>query len=122
MDGRIADQKAGFGASPWRLCVREHFNLIAARFQNLRLALLPIDAYRPEWFMGPLHMNPEEAVEANRILDVGTAMAIHFGTFSLAADGELEPTARLCEVLDLDQKPPSFWMLNHGEAAMCLRS
>lgn len=93
----------------------EHFSLIATRFQHLRLALLPIGAYQPEWFMGSIHMNPEEAVKVHRILGAGTAIAIHFGTFSLADDAESEPTDRLHEVLALTHAPNPFWVLNNGE-------
>jgi L-ascorbate metabolism protein UlaG (beta-lactamase superfamily) len=93
----------------------EHFAAISERFTNLRLALLPIGAYQPEWFMGSIHMNPEEAVKAHNILGAGSSMGIHFGTFSLADDAEAEATDRLYEVLDLVREPNSFWILNHGE-------
>ena len=93
----------------------KHFAAVAKRFQDLRLALLPIGAYQPEWFMGCIHMNPEEAVKAQTILGAATAVGIHFGTFSLADDGETEPTDRLRQVLESAPEPNSFWILNHGE-------
>jgi L-ascorbate metabolism protein UlaG (beta-lactamase superfamily) len=92
-----------------------HFAAIARRFKDLRLALLPIGAYQPEWFMGPIHMNPEQAVKAHSILGASTAVGIHFGTFSLADDGETEATDRLSQVLRSVPEPKSFWILNHGE-------
>lgn len=93
----------------------KHFAAVARRFQNLRLALLPIGAYQPQWFMGSLHMNPDQAIKAQTILGGGIAVAIHFGTFSLADDGETEATDRLDQLLDLAGEPSSFWILNHGE-------
>ncbi len=93
----------------------EHFRAISKRFPKLRLALLPIGAYQPEWFMGSIHMNPEEAVKAHNILGAGSSMGIHFGTFSLADDAETEATERLYDVLDLIREPNSFWILNNGE-------
>lgn len=93
----------------------KHFAAIARRFQNLRLALLPIGAYQPEWFMGPIHMNPEQAVEAHAILGASTAAAIHFGTFSLADDGETEATDRLHQVLLFAGNGNPFWILSNGE-------
>jgi L-ascorbate metabolism protein UlaG (beta-lactamase superfamily) len=93
----------------------EHFAAIAARFQRLRLSILPIGAFKPEWFMGPVHMTPEQAVEAQRILESPIAVAMHFGTFALADDGEFEPTDRLRACLTPSEQEGTFWVLNEGE-------
>lgn len=93
----------------------KHFASIAKRFPDLRLALLPIGAYQPEWFMRSMHMNPEEAIEAHAILGAHTAVGIHYGTFSLADDGETEATERLHRALAYARNPDAFWILNHGE-------
>src|SRR5207253_189447 len=68
-----------------------HFAEIARRYSPIRLALLPIGAYQPRWFMRPAHIDPEEAVEAHRVLGAQTSAAIHFGTFALGDDGESDP-------------------------------
>jgi len=94
------------------------FAAIRARFSSLRLALLPIGAYEPEWFMGPVHMTPEQAVEAHDILGASTAMAIHFGTFALADDGETEPVERLQRALAHREKRAEFWILSEGEGRL----
>jgi L-ascorbate metabolism protein UlaG (beta-lactamase superfamily) len=92
-----------------------HFNAIRDKFESLRLALLPIGAYMPEWFMGSVHMTPEQAVEAHSILEASTAIAIHFGTFSLADDGEAEPVDRLRIALTSTKQEWPFWILGEGE-------
>ncbi len=46
-----------------------HFAWIRERFGPPSLALLPIGAYEPRWFMSPVHMSPEEAVKAHETLD-----------------------------------------------------
>ena len=86
-----------------------HFAEIAARFPAPRLALLPIGAYRPRWFMGPVHMGPEEALEAHGILKPLASMPIHYGTFSLADDGESEPVDHLRSLLP--ERPEQAWRL-----------
>jgi L-ascorbate metabolism protein UlaG (beta-lactamase superfamily) len=58
-----------------------------------------------EWFMGQIHMTPEQAVEASRILGAGTTIAIHFGTFPMSDDGEMEPTDRLSRFLNDIRRP-----------------
>lgn len=80
-----------------------HFAWIAERFPQMQLALLPIGAYAPEWFMGSIHMTPEEALRAHRLLGAKTSVATHFGTFSLADDGEREPVERLQAALGAEQ-------------------
>jgi L-ascorbate metabolism protein UlaG (beta-lactamase superfamily) len=76
-----------------------HFEMIAKRFPNLRLSILPIGAFRPEWFMGEVHCSPRQSVKAHRVLGTRRSVASHFGTFPLADDGENEPAQRLAEAL-----------------------
>ena len=93
-----------------------HFQEIRNRFSPLRLALLPIGAYLPAWFMKPIHLSPEDAVEAHHILDADVSMAIHFGTFPLGDDGEFEPVMKLREALSSKGQGRSpFWVLERGE-------
>ncbi len=76
------------------------FHDIARKFPEIRLALLPIGAYRPRWFMSPVHMGPDEAVETHLILKPHRSVGIHFGTFAQADDGDTEPVELLNETLD----------------------
>jgi L-ascorbate metabolism protein UlaG (beta-lactamase superfamily) len=94
------------------------FASIRDRFPSIRLALLPIGAFEPEWFMGPVHMSPEQAVEARGILGAATAIGIHFGTFSLADDGETAPTDRLHRALEQREDGDRFWTLREGEGRL----
>ncbi len=74
-----------------------HFAWLRERFGKPRLALLPIGAYEPRWFMSSVHMNPEDAVKAHHILEAGSSIAIHHGTFQLADEGIDTPRERLKE-------------------------
>lgn len=90
----------------------DHFSQIRERFGAPRLALLPIGAYEPRWFMSPVHMNPEEAVRAHEILGAQTSIAIHHGTFQLGDEGIDTPKARLLACAPGD----SFLVLNNGQS------
>lgn len=93
-----------------------HFAAIRKRFPRLRLAILPIGAYRPEWFMGPVHQNPAQALAAFRDLNASTGLGIHFGTFELTDEGEEEPAREIARLLDTTPEPkPRFWVLEFGE-------
>lgn len=97
--------------------VGKHFDEIAKRFRNIRLAMLPIGAYRPRWFMAPMHMGPDDAVRIHQLLASAMSMAIHFGTFALADDGETEPVELLNETLDALGIPrEKFWAPANGES------
>jgi L-ascorbate metabolism protein UlaG (beta-lactamase superfamily) len=60
-----------------------HWGDIRARLGAPDVALLPIGAYEPRWFMAPVHMNPAEAVEAHLALGARRSVGMHFGTFQL---------------------------------------
>ncbi len=93
-----------------------HFAQIRRAFGAPRLALLPIGAYLPQWFMKSAHISPAEAVEAHQTLGAANSVAIHFGTFPLADDGrdeaprELEAALKARGVSSMD-----FWVLDFGE-------
>jgi L-ascorbate metabolism protein UlaG (beta-lactamase superfamily) len=103
--GRLVYFAADTGFGP-------HFAQIRERFGPPRLALLPIGAYEPRWFMSPIHMNPDEAVKAHQILAAETSIAIHHGTFQLADDGLDTPKKRLAECSAGD----SFLVLDNGQS------
>ena len=63
-----------------------HFAEIGARFPRIDLALLPIGAYEPRWFMRTQHMDPEEAVRAHLALGARRSVGMHFGTFAGLTD------------------------------------
>jgi L-ascorbate metabolism protein UlaG (beta-lactamase superfamily) len=69
----------------------EMFQEIGQRSGPIRFALLPIGAYKPRWFMSPVHISPAEAVRIHLILNIETSIAMHFGTFRLADDGQEDP-------------------------------
>lgn len=93
-----------------------HFAEIASRYAPFRLALLPIGAYRPTWFMSFAHVSPDESARVAREIRAETSVAIHFGAFALADDGELEPVTDLHRALREGPQPaPRFWVLEYGE-------
>jgi L-ascorbate metabolism protein UlaG (beta-lactamase superfamily) len=92
------------------------FEEIAREFPQIRLALLPIGAYAPEWFMRPIHMTPEETLRAHEILRASHSIAGHYGTFALADDGEAEPLERLAAALQAVGNSGGFHVLAEGVA------
>ena len=90
----------------------DHFAQIRQRFGAPRLALLPIGAYQPRWFMAPVHMDPKDAVRAHKMLGAGTSIAIHHGTFQLADDAIDTPRKLLRECDPGD----SFVVLDNGQS------
>jgi L-ascorbate metabolism protein UlaG (beta-lactamase superfamily) len=73
-----------------------HFEQLAERYNGFRLAMLPIGAFQPRWFMKYAHIDPAEAVQAHKVLKSERSLAIHFGTFQgLADDAWHEPAEHL---------------------------
>ena len=90
-----------------------HFAQIRERFGPPQLALLPIGAYEPRWFMSPVHMAPDQAIRAHEILGANTSIAIHHGTFQLSDEAIDSPKKQLLAAAPLE----SFLVLNNGQFA-----
>ena len=95
-----------------------HFKEIG-RSRPIDLALLPIGAYEPRWFMRPVHMNPAEAVQAHVDIGARVSLGMHFGTFQLTDEAIDEPLLALDRALDergiSDQ---AFTTLDFGESTL----
>jgi N-acyl-phosphatidylethanolamine-hydrolysing phospholipase D len=98
------------------------FSEIAARFGPFDLALLPIGAYEPRWFMRAVHMNPEDALAAYRDLaraNGGRRLVLggtHFGTFKLTDEPMDEPPRRMRALwVDAGLPADDLWVPRHGE-------
>jgi L-ascorbate metabolism protein UlaG (beta-lactamase superfamily) len=81
--------------------------------KGFRLGLLPIGAFKPEWFMGEVHISPAESLKIAKELSIDKVMAIHFGTFKLADDKQDEPVETL-EALKAAQANNSFIAVPNG--------
>ncbi|CAM3497293.1 MBL fold metallo-hydrolase [Marinicrinis lubricantis] len=91
------------------------FKEIGSRF-DIDIALIPIGAYEPEWFMKMQHVSPEEAVQA--YIDTGARMFIpmHYGAFRLADDTPKEALDRLKAAWKQENlEPKELKILEHGE-------
>jgi L-ascorbate metabolism protein UlaG (beta-lactamase superfamily) len=76
-----------------------NFRAVRERHGPLRLAILPIGAYEPRWFMRSQHMNPAESVQA--FVDCGAELALghHYGTFQLTDEAIDAPLRALAIAL-----------------------
>lgn len=63
------------------------FKELREKFSPLLLALIPIGAYKPRWFMASSHVDPFEAVSIHKMIGAEKSLAIHHGTFALADEG-----------------------------------
>lgn len=75
------------------------FRAMRARFGPVDLALLPIGAYDPRWFMAAQHTDPEDAIRIMLDLDARAAAGIHWGSFKLTDEPLEEPAQLLAEGL-----------------------
>ena len=93
------------------------FRDIAARLGAPDLAMLPIGAYEPRWFMRPQHCNPAEAVRIHRELGSRQSVAMHWGAFQLTDEARDEPPRALAQALREAGLPPGvFKVLEPGES------
>ena len=101
---------------------------IAKRFGPFDMAILPIGAYEPRWFMQIVHMTPEDSVEAYRNLTAAhpeprcVMVASHWGTFRLADEPVMEPVRLARENWSVaNLQPERLWILSHGETRTAVK-
>jgi L-ascorbate metabolism protein UlaG (beta-lactamase superfamily) len=83
------------------------FHEVRRRLGPFDLALLPIGAYEPRWFMHAVHMNPAEAVQAHLDLGSPPTIGMHYGTFHLTTEAIDAPLHALDAALRAHQIPAS---------------
>lgn len=91
-----------------------HFKEINKRYGAVDLALLPIGAYEPRWFMKEAHMNPEDAVLAHLDLNSKHSIGMHFGSVQLTDEGIRAPLEDL-EIAKKKYNQQNFTTLKSGE-------
>jgi L-ascorbate metabolism protein UlaG (beta-lactamase superfamily) len=93
-----------------------HFRRVRDAHGPFRLAILPIGAYEPRWFMQDQHMNPDDAVKALTDCGAEQALASHHGTFQLTDEAIDAPVTALGEALDAAKMPrEKFVALKPGQ-------
>ncbi|MCR9139899.1 MAG: MBL fold metallo-hydrolase [Alphaproteobacteria bacterium] len=93
-----------------------HYRAAIEKHGGFKLALLPIGAYEPRWFMRDYHQNPSEAVEGMLACGAEHAVGHHWGSFPLTNEAIEEPVKALAEALESREvEPHRFRALLPGE-------
>jgi N-acyl-phosphatidylethanolamine-hydrolysing phospholipase D len=93
-----------------------HFKETGDRLGPFDLAALPIGSYTPRELAKPVHISPEEALQAALDLRATRLLGVHWGTFALAREPYDEPPTRLrAEIARRQLDPASAWILKPGE-------
>ncbi len=87
------------------------FKNIGERYGEMAVSMIPIGAYLPTWFMSPIHISPEEALQVHLDVRSRVSMGMHFGTFPLADDGQNQPAADLNSALDKNGIPRAVFVV-----------
>jgi len=87
------------------------FNKIGQDYGPIKTALIPIGAYIPRWFMGPIHVDPKQALQIHKDVGAELSIGMHYGTFPLADDGEMDPINDLEKAMNDE----NFVLMKEGE-------
>ncbi|GGC09614.1 hypothetical protein GCM10007205_18450 [Oxalicibacterium flavum] len=89
---------------------------IAERFGSFDLALIPIGAYAPRWFMQAQHADPADAIRIHQTIRAKRSIGIHWGSFEMADESLDEPPRLLAEERKkAGLTEQDFAALQHGE-------
>lgn len=75
------------------------FKEFGRRFSPIDVAILPIGAYAPRWFLRYQHMNPKEAWKAFQDLGARYMLPSHWGVFKLTHEPIDQPIRDFREIL-----------------------
>ncbi len=93
-----------------------NYKTAAQKHGSFDLAILPIGAYAPRWFMKGQHQNPDEAVEGFKLCKARHALGHHWGTFQLTNEPVDEPKHALTKALaDNGIEPDRFIAMAPGQ-------
>ncbi|WP_371526326.1 MBL fold metallo-hydrolase [Streptomyces sp. NBC_01283] len=99
------------------------FERIGARYPGIDLALLPIGAYHPRWWLSDVHCDPEEAVRAAADVGARRLAPMHWGTFLLSGEPVLEPLTRVRTAWEKAGLPrQDLWDLPVGASRVLTRA
>jgi N-acyl-phosphatidylethanolamine-hydrolysing phospholipase D len=88
-----------------------HFKEIGDALGPFDLAALPIGSYTPREIARPVHISPEESLQAWTDLRAARFIGVHWGTFNLAREPYDEPIARIgAEVERRQLNPEAIWI------------
>jgi N-acyl-phosphatidylethanolamine-hydrolysing phospholipase D len=116
---RSADRSLFFAGDT---ALHPEFVSIAAQYGPFDMAILPIGAYDPRWFMGAVHMSPQDCISALAQIDRGQhgkrllVTASHWGTFKLTDEPMDEPPRLMRELWqEAGRNGEDLWIMRHGE-------
>lgn len=92
------------------------FRTLGRIFEGIDVAMMPVGAYEPRWFMSPQHMGPDESLRAFDELGAAHFLGMHWGTFDLTDEPLREGAAELERLVREQHRDPSrFHLLAPGE-------
>ncbi|GMH33118.1 hypothetical protein BSKO_00952 [Bryopsis sp. KO-2023] len=91
------------------------FKEIGEKHGPIDLAMIPIGAYQPQWFMRHEHVNPEEAVKIHKDIRSKFSIGMHCCAFQLSREPLDEPPMLLKQAAEIGGlAPKAFVTLQHG--------
>jgi N-acyl-phosphatidylethanolamine-hydrolysing phospholipase D len=80
------------------------------------IALIPVGAYEPRWFMEHQHLNPTEALQVHKDLKTKRSVGVHWGTFELTDESLDQPPKDLAAARkDQGVDENDFFLLSIGQ-------
>jgi L-ascorbate metabolism protein UlaG (beta-lactamase superfamily) len=96
------------------------FSALRAKHGGFRLALIPIGAYEPRWFMAAQHVAPHESVAIMQAVGAREALACHWGTFQLTDEAIDAPPRALAEALAQARVDPALFHVKRPGETLAL--